>query len=148
MKEKTKNCIRIHFPNQHGFNTEYLDARNGKLLMKVQQKINADSSFTYKHAEAVEGLSQLGFGFIEIGSVTPEPQPGQPKPRVFRLVGDEAIIDIVYSEIKNKIVYYSCIIIPTPVERERFHEYSKRILEQEQWLALLTFIHLFLTEKK
>uniref|UniRef100_A0A1A9UD56 Dihydroorotate dehydrogenase catalytic domain-containing protein n=1 Tax=Glossina austeni TaxID=7395 RepID=A0A1A9UD56_GLOAU len=45
-----------------------------------------------KHAEAVEGLSQLGFDFIEIGSAIPEPQPGQPKPRVFRLVADEAII--------------------------------------------------------
>uniref|UniRef100_A0A1A9UWV6 Dihydroorotate dehydrogenase catalytic domain-containing protein n=1 Tax=Glossina austeni TaxID=7395 RepID=A0A1A9UWV6_GLOAU len=44
-----------------------------------------------KHAEAVEGLSQLGFGFIEIGSVTPEPQPGQPKPRAFRLVADGAL---------------------------------------------------------
>ncbi|XP_073831744.1 dihydroorotate dehydrogenase (quinone), mitochondrial-like [Musca autumnalis] len=46
-----------------------------------------------KHGEAVEGLKQLGFGFVEIGSVTPEPQPGNPQPRVFRLVNDEAIIN-------------------------------------------------------
>lgn len=46
-----------------------------------------------KHAEAVIGLNNIGFGFVEIGSVTPEPQPGNPKPRVFRLVDDKAIIN-------------------------------------------------------
>ncbi|MBI4049391.1 MAG: quinone-dependent dihydroorotate dehydrogenase [Candidatus Doudnabacteria bacterium] len=38
-------------------------------------------------------LSGLGFGFIEVGSVTPLPQPGNPKPRMFRLIEDEAIIN-------------------------------------------------------
>jgi dihydroorotate dehydrogenase len=38
-----------------------------------------------KDGEAVEGLLSLGFGFVEIGSVTPLPQPGNPKPRCFRL---------------------------------------------------------------
>ncbi|XP_017700599.1 dihydroorotate dehydrogenase (quinone), mitochondrial-like isoform X2 [Phoenix dactylifera] len=38
-----------------------------------------------KNAEAVEGLLGLGFGFVEIGSVTPIPQEGNPKPRIFRL---------------------------------------------------------------
>lgn len=46
-----------------------------------------------KHGEAVEGLHRSGFGFIEIGSVTPEPQPGNDKPRVFRLIDDKAIIN-------------------------------------------------------
>lgn len=46
-----------------------------------------------KQGEAVEGLKKIGFGFVEIGSVTPEPQPGNPLPRVFRLVKDEAIIN-------------------------------------------------------
>lgn len=40
-----------------------------------------------KHAEAVDGLMDTGFGFVEIGSVTPEPQEGNPKPRMFRCVG-------------------------------------------------------------
>lgn len=35
----------------------------------------------------------LGFGFVEIGSVTPKPQPGNEKPRVFRLTADKAIIN-------------------------------------------------------
>ncbi len=38
-----------------------------------------------KNAEAVEGLLGLGFGFIEVGSVTPVPQEGNPRPHVFRL---------------------------------------------------------------
>lgn len=46
-----------------------------------------------KQCEAVPGLHQLGFGFVEIGSVTPLPQPGNPKPRVFRLPEDRAIIN-------------------------------------------------------
>lgn len=46
-----------------------------------------------KHGEAVDGLSRSGFGFVEIGSVTPEPQPGNDKPRVFRLIEDRAIIN-------------------------------------------------------
>lgn len=46
-----------------------------------------------KNAEAVEGLDHLGFGFIEIGSVTPFHQAGNERPRVFRLEPDEAIIN-------------------------------------------------------
>ena len=46
-----------------------------------------------KDGEAVKGLKKLGFGFIEIGSVTPKPQPGNPKPRVFRLTEDQAVIN-------------------------------------------------------
>lgn len=46
-----------------------------------------------KHAEAIEGCLALGFGFVEIGTVTPRPQPGNPKPRLFRLVADEAVIN-------------------------------------------------------
>lgn len=46
-----------------------------------------------KNAEMVDALSNLGFGFIEIGTVTPRPQPGNDKPRMFRLVADEALIN-------------------------------------------------------
>ncbi|XP_044126098.1 dihydroorotate dehydrogenase (quinone), mitochondrial [Bufo gargarizans] len=46
-----------------------------------------------KHGEAVDGLYKMGFGFVEIGSVTPNPQDGNPKPRVFRLPQDKAIIN-------------------------------------------------------
>lgn len=46
-----------------------------------------------KNAEALHGLARLGFGFVEAGSVTPRPQPGNPKPRLFRLADDRAIIN-------------------------------------------------------
>ncbi|XP_057806043.1 dihydroorotate dehydrogenase (quinone), mitochondrial [Salvia miltiorrhiza] len=46
-----------------------------------------------KNAEAVEGLLALGFGFVEVGSVTPVPQEGNPKPRIFRLKEEDAIIN-------------------------------------------------------
>ncbi|KAK9674214.1 hypothetical protein RND81_12G218900 [Saponaria officinalis] len=46
-----------------------------------------------KNAEAVEGLLGLGFGFVEVGSVTPVPQEGNPKPRIFRLREQGAIIN-------------------------------------------------------
>ena len=46
-----------------------------------------------KNGEAVKGMSKLGFGFVEIGSVTPKPQPGNEKPRVFRLREDNAVIN-------------------------------------------------------
>ncbi len=46
-----------------------------------------------KNGEALHGLSRLGFGFVECGSVTPLAQPGNPKPRLFRLSADRAIIN-------------------------------------------------------
>ena len=46
-----------------------------------------------KNAEMVDQLEALGFGFIEIGTVTPRPQPGNDKPRLFRLKEDKALIN-------------------------------------------------------
>src|SRR5438876_21690 len=46
-----------------------------------------------KNAEAPDALLGLGFGFVEIGSVTPRPQIGNPRPRLFRLERDEAVIN-------------------------------------------------------
>ena len=46
-----------------------------------------------KDAEGTEGLLGMGFGFVEIGSVTPLPQPGSPKPRCFRLPELGAVIN-------------------------------------------------------
>ena len=46
-----------------------------------------------KNAEALAGLQKLGFGWIEIGTVTPRAQTGNPKPRIFRLAEDRAIIN-------------------------------------------------------
>src|SRR5690606_23306848 len=46
-----------------------------------------------KNAEYVDELAFLGFGFLEIGTLTPKPQEGNPKPRLFRLPGDQGLIN-------------------------------------------------------
>ena len=46
-----------------------------------------------KDGDCLDGFAALGFGFLEIGTVTPRPQPGNPKPRLFRLPEHEAIIN-------------------------------------------------------
>lgn len=46
-----------------------------------------------KNAEAPDAMLDLGFGFVEVGAVTPRPQPGNPRPRVFRLREDSAVIN-------------------------------------------------------
>src|SRR5688572_29508246 len=46
-----------------------------------------------KDAEVVEQMLGLGFGFVEVGTLTPRPQPGNPKPRLFRLREDRATIN-------------------------------------------------------
>jgi dihydroorotate dehydrogenase len=46
-----------------------------------------------KSAEVPDALLRLGFGFVEIGSVTPKPQAGNPRPRLFRLERDEAVVN-------------------------------------------------------
>ncbi len=46
-----------------------------------------------KNADHIDGLAALGFGFIEIGTLTPRPQPGNPLPRLFRLPAQQAIIN-------------------------------------------------------
>jgi len=46
-----------------------------------------------KNGEAIDALGEFGFGFLEVGAVTPRPQPGNPKPRLFRLPQAQAIIN-------------------------------------------------------
>lgn len=46
-----------------------------------------------KDGEAIDGLFRVGFGIVEVGSITPLAQPGNPKPRVFRLLEDRAVIN-------------------------------------------------------
>ena len=46
-----------------------------------------------KNGEYIDALAAMGFGFIEVGTVTPRPQPGNPKPRMFRLKEHEALIN-------------------------------------------------------
>jgi dihydroorotate dehydrogenase len=60
--------------------------------LKFSNPIGLGAGFD-KNAKYLETLSILGFGFVETGTVTPLPQPGNPKPRLFRLPKDQAIIN-------------------------------------------------------
>lgn len=62
------------------------------LGLKFKNPVGIAAGFD-KHGEAVDGLYKLGFGFVEVGTITPKPQEGNPKPRVFRLTADHAIIN-------------------------------------------------------
>lgn len=62
------------------------------LGLKFKNPIGIAAGFD-KHGEAVDGLYKLGFGFVEVGTITPKAQEGNPKPRVFRLTADSAIIN-------------------------------------------------------
>jgi len=65
-----------------------------------------------KDAEVIDALASVGFGFVEIGTVTPKAQPGNPKPRAFRLTNDSALInrmgfnnqgvDVCVEQLKNR----------------------------------------------
>jgi dihydroorotate dehydrogenase len=67
---KPRSVLGLHFPNPVGL-AAGLD----------------------KNGDCIDGLAALGFGFLEIGTVTPKPQPGNPKPRLFRLVEQQALIN-------------------------------------------------------
>lgn len=59
---------------------------------KISNPIGLAAGFD-KNAMAVDRVGRLGFGFVELGGVTPRPQPGNPRPRLFRLQEDRAVIN-------------------------------------------------------
>lgn len=67
-----------------------------------------------KSAEAVEGLGRLGFGFVEVGTVTPHPQIGSARPRLFRLEADQAVVNRMgfnndgYTRVHIRLLSASC----------------------------------------
>lgn len=60
--------------------------------LKFKNPVGLAAGFD-KNGEYIEEMARFGFGFIEIGTVTPKPQPGNDKPRMFRLVSDQALIN-------------------------------------------------------
>lgn len=75
----------------HSKNVVFLQEMN-VFGLKFKNPVGIAAGFD-KHGEAVDGLYKLGFGFVEVGTITPKPQDGNPKPRVFRLSADQAIIN-------------------------------------------------------
>jgi dihydroorotate dehydrogenase len=74
--------------------TAYPQVQNPVELMgiKFPNPVGMAAGFD-KNGDAIHGLSKQGFGFIEIGTITPKPQAGNDKPRLFRLDADDAIIN-------------------------------------------------------
>ncbi len=62
------------------------------LAMRFPNRVGVAAGLD-KDAVAVAGLARLGFGFVEVGTVTPQPQAGSPKPRLFRLTEDRALVN-------------------------------------------------------
>ncbi|MFC2126400.1 quinone-dependent dihydroorotate dehydrogenase [Bacteroidota bacterium] len=60
--------------------------------MEFKNSVGLAAGFD-KNAKHIDAFSNFGFGFIEVGTITPKPQPGNPKPRIFRLIKDRAIIN-------------------------------------------------------
>ena len=77
-------------PKTQGFQAKSLEL--SVLGLKFKNPLGLAAGFD-KNAEAIEPLMEFGFGFIEVGAVTPFAQIGNPKPRLFRLKEDSAIIN-------------------------------------------------------
>ncbi len=76
----------------HPKTTEYPSLQNQVLGINFRNPIGMAAGFD-KNGKVFGNLGNFGFGFIEIGTVTPKPQSGNKKPRIFRLKEDEAIIN-------------------------------------------------------
>lgn len=81
-----KNIMRT------SFDTNHKSLEREVFGIKFKNPVGLAAGFD-KNGEYIEALSNIGFGFIEVGTVTPLPQPGNDKPRMFRLPKDEALIN-------------------------------------------------------
>ncbi|MEN3974986.1 quinone-dependent dihydroorotate dehydrogenase [Emcibacter sp. SYSU 3D8] len=75
-----------------GDTAETPDLETTFLGIRLPNPIGLAAGFD-KNAQVPDAMLRLGFGFVEIGTVTPRPQAGNPPPRIFRLVEDEAVIN-------------------------------------------------------
>ncbi len=74
------------------FSVHHKSLERELLGLKFANPIGLAAGFD-KNADHYNNLAAFGFSFIEVGTVTPKPQPGNPKPRLFRLVSDHALIN-------------------------------------------------------
>ncbi|AYL93932.1 quinone-dependent dihydroorotate dehydrogenase [Mucilaginibacter celer] len=94
----TRNLKRFNrFPGGKALSKAIWDVENPKLErevfgLKFRNPVGLAAGFD-KNAEMMGEMANLGFGFVEIGTVTPLPQPGNDKPRMFRLPQDSALIN-------------------------------------------------------
>jgi dihydroorotate dehydrogenase len=94
---KRLNWFHQHFPLgktilRSSFDVHIKGLEREVFGIKFKNPVGLAAGFD-KNGEYIEALSDLGFGFIEVGTVTPLPQPGNDLPRMFRLPEDEALIN-------------------------------------------------------
>ncbi len=94
---KRLNWFNQHFPGgkyvlQRSFLFDHPSLKKELFGIRFKNPVGLAAGFD-KNGEYIEALDSLGFGFIEVGTVTPLPQPGNDKPRMFRLTADEALIN-------------------------------------------------------
>jgi dihydroorotate dehydrogenase len=94
----TRNLKRFNrFPGGTALSKALWDVSDARLQrevfgLKFKNPVGLAAGFD-KNAELISEMGALGFGFVEVGTVTPLPQPGNLKPRMFRLPADEALIN-------------------------------------------------------
>ncbi|MBE9584441.1 quinone-dependent dihydroorotate dehydrogenase [Mucilaginibacter sp. JRF] len=94
----TRNLRRFNkFPGGAAVSRATWDLKDSRLEkevfgLKFINPVGLAAGFD-KNGEVIAEMANLGFGFVEVGTVTPLPQPGNPKPRMFRLPPDEALIN-------------------------------------------------------
>ncbi|MDB5031127.1 quinone-dependent dihydroorotate dehydrogenase [Mucilaginibacter sp.] len=94
----TRNLKRFNrFPGGAALSRSIWDLKDGRLVkevfgLKFTNPVGLAAGFD-KNGEFISEMANMGFGFIEVGTVTPLPQPGNPKPRMFRSPADKAIIN-------------------------------------------------------
>jgi len=89
---KTARLLGLRQPLKWFYHPKSLHMETNVFGLTFPNKVGIAAGLD-KNAEAFNMLGSLGFGHVEIGTVTPKPQPGNPKPRSFRLVNDEALIN-------------------------------------------------------
>ena len=89
---KVARCVGLGKVMDWCYNPRCLQMETEFCGIKFPNKIGIAAGFD-KNAEVYKILGNMGFGHVEIGTVTPRPQPGNPKPRLFRLPADSALIN-------------------------------------------------------
>jgi len=87
-----RSLKKLHQLNLSGFIGSHVSAPRNVMGLDFDNPVGLAAGLD-KNGEYIDALAALGFGFIEVGTVTPRAQPGNPKPRMFRLKEHEALIN-------------------------------------------------------
>ncbi|KAI0291653.1 Dihydroorotate dehydrogenase-domain-containing protein [Multifurca ochricompacta] len=90
--ERLKTEVTMLLPPNPLYGATLIDCNMLALGSTLSNPIGLAAGFD-KDGRAIDGLFNLGFGWVEVGSVTPKPQPGNPRPRLFHLPEDSALIN-------------------------------------------------------